>query len=146
MRNLPNIWVGLGIVILTLTGLLGIQTWRLDKVQKEFITYQAQVAVLNKVNQDRFNTQKGKIDAANKKLRADNVALNKRLRDERASSNYVPPAGPTSTSPERVTFKRGELERTIQSLDVAIQGLIDEGDRARLNLDSAKEWARDVTN
>lgn len=86
--------------------------------------------------------RKEKSDAENTELRANNTALAKRLRDERARSRFVPAAAPGSTSPDRACFGRSELERALQRLDEAVSGLVAEGDAARIDLNTAKGWAK----
>jgi len=67
----------------------------------------------------------------------------KRLRNERASTNFLPPAAPGASRPELACFDRTELERTLQQFDNEVTGLIAEGDEATVNLDTAKLWAQD---
>ena len=143
---MPNIWFGMGIVMLVLTSLLGIQTHRLNSTKEEFLTYKTEAELLNKINEDRFNKAKAKADADKKKLVADNAALNKRLRDERASTNYVPQPTAGTTSPTTARFNRAELERALQSHIGAVTGLLEEGDGARIDLNTAREWAGSITN
>lgn len=66
--------------------------------------------------------------------------LSKRLRDSR--SHYLPPAPSGSPSPERACFGRPELESAIGRLDERISGIVAEGDKAIVDLDSAKRWAQ----
>lgn len=87
---------------------------------------------------------KEKADEDLKASRADAASLARRLRNARAASSYLPPASPGSASPSRAAFDRAELERAIQRLDAGVSGLIEEGDQARVGLDSAKRWAQDI--
>jgi len=90
--------------------------------------------------------RKEKADAANKKLVADNAALGKRLRNERARSRFVPPAAPGARSPDTAKINRAELERTIQRLDDRVSGIIAQCDKGRIDLDTAKEWVKEHNN
>ena len=65
----------------------------------------------------------------------------KRLRDNPPSS-FLPPAPAGSTSPERASFNRAELDRALRSFEEGIEGLIAEGDDSRIGLDTAKRWAQ----
>jgi len=87
--------------------------------------------------------RKEEADANNLRLRSDLAVLTKRLRDARANSNFVPAAPAGSDSPARATFDREALERAIRAFDSEVQGLIDEGSRAVVDLDTAKRWARE---
>jgi hypothetical protein len=64
-----------------------------------------------------------------------------KLRARRASSGFLPAPGSAATSLDRVSVKRAELERALRELDTGVQGLFGEGDRAIVDLNSAKKWA-----
>jgi hypothetical protein len=85
--------------------------------------------------------EKERSDAENKRLRTANAALSRSLRESRSSRQYLPAPSPSAKRPDAATFDRGELERAIQSLDERVSGLIEQGDQARIDLDTAKEWA-----
>lgn len=87
----------------------------------------------------RWKKLKEKVDAENKMLRDNNAVLSKRLLDARSSSGYLPAPAPGSASANRISFDRAELDGAIRRLDAGVQGLIDEGDTARINLDTAKK-------
>lgn len=78
----------------------------------------------------------------NANLRASNAALSRSLRDARSRANYLPPAAPGAKRPEVATFDRQELERAIQRLDDRVSGIIEKGDQARIDLDTARSWAK----
>lgn len=88
---------------------------------------------------------KEKEDAQRELDRARIADLSKRLRDARSRSSFVPPASPLATSPHRATFDRAILERTIQQFDEGVSGIVAEGDVARVDLDTAKRWAQEVS-
>jgi hypothetical protein len=70
-------------------------------------------------------------------LRADND----RLRSARTHSSYLPAATAGAKDPDRACFSRTDLERAIQRLDARVSGIVDQGDVARVNLDTGKKWA-----
>lgn len=149
----PTMWVyvGVGLLVLALGAGLKIQTSRLDAVKTEYAAFKAEVKVIGVQAQLAADKQKAsdikkqeKVNVQNKILRAANTALTRELRDSRASSNYVPAAPTGSTSPDIASFSRAELERAIQQLDAGVQGIVEKGDQARIDLDSAKTWAKEI--
>lgn len=100
----------------------------------------AQTASLEQEARDKV--EKTKADNENKltitALRADV----KRLRNARASSNYLPGPAPDSRSPDVSCFDRTELEQSLRSFDAGIQGLVDEGSEAAVNLNTARRWTQ----
>lgn len=87
--------------------------------------------------------RKEEADADNLRLRGDLDLLTKRLRDARASSNFVPAAPSCPDRPDSAAFDRTLLERALRTLDSEVQGLVDEGSRAVIDLDTARRWAKD---
>ncbi len=65
-----------------------------------------------------------------------------RLRNTRAAGGFVPATASTTGRPELACFDRSELESAIRVFDRGVQGLVDEGSEATVNLDTAKRWAR----
>lgn len=131
--------------------LVGVQTIRLKLVKDEYASFQvstkalADVAAAQAKQKEAENKSiKDKADAKNAKLRADNSSLAKRLRDERAGSNFVPAAPADSTSPDRATFDRTELERAIQGLDGEVSTIVGKGDQAVIDLNTAKGWSHEI--
>ena len=126
-----------------------VQTSRLESVKQEYAAFRAKVdaegraaeAEATRINAENA-VKKEKIDRENKTLRAANSRLAGELRDARARSRFVPEAAPGAGSPATAAFDRAELERTLQRLDAGVSGIVAEGDQARLDLDSAREWAR----
>lgn len=119
-----------------------------DAARSEYSDYRRQVAVaaqaaaeeaLKKTIADE--KRKEEADANNLRLRADLDLLTKRLRDARASSNFVPAAASCPERPASAAFDRVLLERALRDFDSAVQGLVDEGSRAVIDLDTAKRWA-----
>lgn len=122
-------------------------------LQAQFDTFRAETAALGKVAEaNRIavetadNARKAKADNENRSTIAVLRADNKRLRDERASSSFLPQASPTARSPDSITFDRRLLEQALQRLDEGVSGLVGAGDEARVNLDTAKTWAQRALN
>lgn len=68
-----------------------------------------------------------------------------RLRRDRAESSIVPAAPAGSKCPDgQACFDRAELERAIRDYRSEIRGLVDEGSEVTLDLDTAKEWAKNA--
>ena len=95
----------------------------------------AQIATADKLRKEQADAENNRTITS---LRADN----KRLRDERARSSYVPAAPAGSRSPEIACFNRANLERAIQQLDDRVSELFAEGDEGTVNLNTAKRWAQ----
>lgn len=147
------VWIALGAFVAgALTGggaAWTVQGWRLDAVKAEYKGFvdttrtigeaAKQAAEATKVADKK---RKDQADVENKRtidtLRADV----KRLRERRSGGSFVPAAAPGASRPDLACFDRTELGRTLRNLDLEIQGLIDEGGEATVNLDTAKAWAR----
>lgn len=143
--------IGVGLVILGLGIALKVQSARLESCKVEYAAFVAQVKVLGEEAQRKAKAKetadlkaKEKSNADNAKLRIDNTALARRLRDARAGSRFVPPAAASTREPNRACFDRAELERTLQRLDDEISSIVAEGDAARIDLDTAKRWVSET--
>lgn len=146
----PTLWLAVGAAVLVagLTVAVKVQTSRLDAVRQEYATFKAEVKVLGEAAQKAADAQtatdkskKERADAYNKRIVADLNNAIQRMRDERAGSDFLPPASPSAGSPEIASFNRAELERTIRNFDKGVQGLVDEGSKAVIDLNTAKKWA-----
>lgn len=100
---------------------------------------EAWATALGKLNRKR----KDIANAENLKLRADLTLTTDRLRVARAGSRYVPPAAPGAKRPDIAPFDRAELERAIRVFADEAAGIVEEGDKARIDLDTAKRWAQE---
>lgn len=147
----PTLWVyaGVAVVIAALGTAVKVQTDRLDAVKQEYANFKAEVKALGEAAQKVADKQaaddkskKEKADAYNKRTVADLAATVKRLRDERANTDIVPPAAPGSRSPEIASFDRAELVGAVRDFDAEVQSLVAEGSKAVIDLDTAKEWAK----
>ena len=134
--------VGLGVAV-------KVQTSRLEAVKTEYTKFKVEVEVLGEAAQKAADAQKAsdklrkeKADAYNKKVVADLNITVKRLRDERAGSSLLPPAPAGSRSPEIAAFNRAELDGALSSFVERTANLIAEGNKATVELDTAKAWAK----
>lgn len=139
---------GLAIAVLVLGAATAIQTQRVKAVKAEHRAFVADVRAKGeialaaaKAQAKRDKDRQEKANEANQRdiavLRADN----KRLRDQRAGSSYVPPAASGASRPDLACFDRGELEQAIRRFDARVSGIVEQGDESRVNLDTAKQWA-----
>lgn len=143
--------IAAGVVIAGLGIALKVQSSRLASCQSEYATFRAEVkalgeAAIRTAKQREADDKKRKeaADAENAKVRRDMAGVYdayKRLRDQRASSGFVPAPAPGSSRPDRACFNRAELERTLGAIDAGGAGIAKEGDDARVDLDTAKRWA-----
>ena len=72
----------------------------------------------------------------------DTITSLRKLRADRASSGYLSPAAPGSTSPQTACLSRADAERAIRDFVEGAGGLAEEGDRAITDLNTAKSWAQ----
>jgi len=146
----PGRWLMLLGLCLALS--VGYFSWRSHEREIGARPYKAQLAEQKRIGdaaQQVANARilseqqaKRKADDENKltltALRADN----KRLRSDRARSNFVPPAGAEARRPNLACFDRAELESAIQLLDGRVSPIVDQGSEAVVNLNTAKTWAQ----
>lgn len=154
--------VGVGVLVLMLSGALWIQSKRLSNEQEghaqtkaEYAAFAALTAAMGRAAKEKAEKQEAADKARKEKadeLHARAVAtLNDRitrLRRERDSTpkRIVPPAPTTTSRPELACFDRPELERSIRGDLDAVRGeirqLADEGSKATIELDGVKRWAQ----
>ncbi len=159
---LPSIGTlyAIGAVALVILGLgiaLRVQTTRLHdtKVEKERIELQFKgfVSETQRLGDEALKdaaiktalgkSKQEKANEENVRTIADLRAGHKRLRDEaNARGSYLPTPGPEARSPESITFDRAELDRALRDHTQEVRGLVEEGDEARVNLDTAKTWGQ----
>jgi hypothetical protein len=138
-------------VLLALLGaLVGSFLYGLHVGNSRLESYQAAVEAVGKAQEERTARRinadkrlKKEADRAHKdrlataNLRA--AALADQLR--RAPSGSVLPAAPAGTaSADRTTFDRADLDRALRDFTADTAGLIAEGDRHRIGLDTGKNW------
>ena len=141
--------IAAGAVILALSGAVYVQTLRLTASKAEFAEFKGGVEALGRAAEKAALDQamrdklfKENADAENARLTVALNARTKQLRDARAGSGFVPAAPAGAASPGTASFDRAELERAVRALDSAVQGLVDEGSKATVDLNTAKAWAQ----
>lgn len=126
-----------------------VQGYRLDALQQKYDGFvsltkvqgeAARKAAVKQAANDQL--RKEKADHENQAVIAVLHADIERMRKSRAAGSFVPAAPAGARRPELACFDRAELESAIRELDIKVQGLVDEGSEAAVNLDSAKAWAR----
>ena len=133
------------------TGSWYVQGLRIDKLKSEheiFIQKTKSVGEIVQVKSDAITvTQEKAKEVADvdyketiKRLNADN----KRLRNERARTNYTPSPAANSRSPDLACFDRTELEQAFRFLDAGISSLAQEGDQNTTRLVSGMKWAQSL--
>lgn len=147
------IWIVLGAFVAGVVTGGGVawklQGWRLDAVKAEFKgfvdTTKAIGEAAQKLSDATKAADKKRQEQANEENKRTTDTLRadiKRLRNARASGNFVPAAATSASRPDLACFDRPELERAIRVLDLEIQGLVDEGSAAAVNLNTARGWAQ----
>lgn len=147
------LWIALGAFVAgVVTGggaAWKVQGWRLDAVKAEFKGFVDTTKALGEAAQKVSDATKAadqkRQEQANEENKRTTDALRadiKRLRNARTSGNFVPPAAPGARRPDLACFDRAELESAIRIFDLEIQGLVDQGSEATVNLDTAKLWAK----
>lgn len=146
------LWLALGSFALGLASGGGVawkvQGWRLDAVQAKFdgfvATTKAEGEAVKKLADATAAEDKRKKENSDHDYQtriAGLVANNRRLRDARARSGYVPAAPAGSRNPEIACFDRSELDQALRRLDEGVTGLIAEGDADTVGLNVARSWA-----
>ena len=149
------------VVLAVLLGVIGVQTWRLDRSQTEFKALEASfeqfkgsVKALGEkakadaaLQQARDSERKAKSDAENARTRnALSIALNSLRRSTPDPGSRVLPAAPAGSSrPDLACFDRTLYQRadgeTTARLFAGARSLADEGTEATIDLNTAKTWA-----
>lgn len=144
------------LIVLALAGY--IETLRLErdhaysretKAKAELATFKAEVAVLGeqakKAAAAKEAADKDRKEKADAEHDTTVAALNARvasLRNARSGRSILPTTASCPERPAAACLDRAILERALRTLDQDVQGLVDEGSRATVDLDTAKRWAR----
>ncbi len=124
------------------------------RVEQAYASFKAQVQVEGEAAQKKANEEiaahklaKEKADAENVKTKSDLVGVYtayRSLRDQRsrAGSGFLSPAAPGSASPENITLNRTGLDSALSGFDKGVTGLLEQGDQAIADLNTAKTWAQ----
>ena len=140
------IYLGLGLIVLTLGIAVKVQSSRLETCKLEHQAFVNEVESIGK--EAKFKAlqieaenklKKENADESLRKLRIANDEF-KRLRDN-ASGRELPAPPADSRNPSLSCFDRPELERAYGELVKDLRGIADEGTEATIGLDSVKMWA-----
>lgn len=124
------------------------------RVQQAYDSFKAQVKVEGEEAQKKADAavlaakqDKEKADAENVKAKSDLAGLYtayRSLRDHRdsAGSGILPPAAPGSANPQTACFDRTGLDNALSGFDAGVTGLLEVGDKAIADLNTAKAWAQ----
>jgi len=124
------------------------------RVQQAYDSFKAQVKVEGEAAQKKADAEiaahkvaKEKADAENVKAKSDLAGLYaayRSLRDQRsrAGGSILPAAAPGAASPESITFNRSGLDSALSGFDAGVTGLLEQGDKAIVDLNTAKAWAQ----
>ena len=139
--------VAFAATIAVLSATAGFYKWRANVWETRYQDYVAEVRAAGIVAQVKAKETEAK-DKERKKVADENQARtlaalradNKRLRESRSHTVYLPAAAPASPNPDRITFDRAELESAIKRLDEGVSGIAEKGDEGIAGLNVAKEW------
>ena len=154
----PTGWVavGAGVLVLALGFAVKIQTGRLDAAKAEYATFAAEVELLGKQAAKAAKTRELE-DLATKKRADDENTKTKRdlagvydayrsLRAQRAGGSLLPAAPASAASADRACFDRAALDLGLAKADGLLQEgairILQRGDQAIVDLNTAKGWAR----
>lgn len=147
-------WAALaaGVVILGLGVALKVQSARLESCQAEYATFKAEVklfgeaaikAAREREAADKANKEKADVQNAKSRRDLDGIyAAYRSLRDQRAASSRLPEAATFAPSADRTCFDSKALAASIRGYETGILTVVEQGDAARLDLDTAKAWAQ----
>lgn len=127
---------------------------RYDSLRSEFVEFQASTAALgaqaaaDAAKQERAaRAAKDRADADAARARSDLAGLYaayRSLRDSeaRAGGGFVPPATSGAAGADRASFDRAGLDSALREFDRGVTSLLEEGDRAMTDLNTARRWAQ----
>ena len=145
--------IGAGVIILGLGIALKVQTARLDHCKAEYAAFVAETKRLGEEAQRKAKETEAKnlkakeiADADTTKLRTDNAALARRLRQStRAGGGSLSPAPAGSKCPQGQTcFDTAEYQRADGIFVTGARKLADEGTAVSIDLNTARKWADTV--
>ena len=146
--------LGLGIAVKVQTSRLTTSKAETVAVQSKFDAFVAQAKAIGDAQNAKAKAievidkqRKEKADYDNAKAQRDLAgvyAAYRSLRDSRTNpgSGILPAAAPGAANPAVAAFDRSGLDRALQSFDSGVTGLIERGDQAITDLNTAKQWAR----
>mgnify|MGYP001565850436 CR=1 FL=1 len=129
-----------------------VQGWRLDAVKAEYAAFVTKVKAVGdaqnaatklKDAENKTRMEKANADRAKKTRDLDRIyAEYQRLRDTRAGGGNVSSAPTFAPSVDRTIFDSQELVGAIRVLETGVLGIIQQGDQAIADLNTAKDWAK----
>jgi len=141
--------IGAAVIIGLLSIALKVQSSRLEATKAEYAAFVATTKAIGekaqaeaKLKETQDKLAKEKADNENQTNRARLAVLTKRLRDSNSGSSLLPAIPTNAGSAETITFDRPSLDRALSSYEEGIAGLIEEGDKAIIDLNTAKQWAK----
>jgi len=142
------IYLGLGLIVLTLGIAVKVQSARLEACKAEHQAFVSETERLGKEAQLKVKQveqenklKKEKADESLRKLRIANDDLTKRVR-ENTRGNFVS-SGETSTGkPDLACFQTEALDESIRNFASGVSGIIEQGQSAVTDLNVSKEWAQ----
>ena len=124
------------------------------RVQQAFDSFKAQVKVEGEAAQKKADAEiaahklaKEQADAENVKAKSDLAGLYtayRSLRDQRirAGSSFLPASAPGAANPQTACFDRTGLDSALSKFDSGVTGLLEGGDKAIVDLNTARAWAQ----
>ena len=134
------IYLGLGLIVLTLGIAVKVQSSRLETCKLEHQAFVNEVQRLAKEQELTNKVKKLKADDELKKLKSVNNDLSKRVRDN-ANTSFLQPST-TTGKPDLACFNSETLDGAIRQFALGVSGIIEQGQSAVTDLDNAKQWAR----
>ena len=130
---------------------LKIQSSRLETCQVEFEVFKRETKRIAEA-QEKENRRKEELDRKAKERTDEQhkttiARLNsdiKRLRDANSRSSLTPQASPTTKRPDLACFDRTLFTQAIREVEGAIEAIVGEGAARTVELDLAKQWAKEV--
>lgn len=128
--------------IVVLLGIIVFDNIKISAYAKEIARYEA-IATLSKNHIEQLVKRNAldrkelneKYEDKITKLKSD---INRLRVNSRAS--ILPPVPPSSKQPNRICFSRDKLDGAIQQYRGGVQGLVEEGTRAIIGMEIAREW------
>ena len=150
-------WIALGLALVAAAAFGAYRMHRHDQIaydalQAQFEAFKSKTAALGEAakavaaaKEAADKERKDKADAENAKTRRDLAgvyAAYRSLRDSRSGGSLLPQAASGTASPATAAFDRTGLDRALSGFDRGVTGLLEQGDQAIADLNTAKAWAQ----
>ena len=137
------------VVMALLVAAVGFYKWRFERERTEFQNYRTETRAAGLAAEMRAKEialrdlkRKEHADAENATTVANLATTAHRLRLARADRSYLPPAATNSPSPATACVNRADADGAIRGFIEETSRLIEEGDRAIADLNTAKVWSQ----